>query len=166
MGRDAFSQQCAEVAAQFALQAASLDLDILQAKAHYKYEVKDLRTGALLTVRCLPSSWSLYEHYLFPTVQQQANVLLVVQVHNAAVPVPVVSLDTGHYYRPATLPPSMRSHALRRNVQEKNLLISLLALGLDAGADALRALSRRSQRRYRALLASYLRPPRGRPRPL
>jgi hypothetical protein len=165
MGLDAFSKQCAEVAAQFYLQAASLDLEILQAQAHYKYRLKDMRTGATLTARCLPSSWSLYEQHLFHTVHRQAD-LLIVQVHNAAVPVPVVSLDTGHYYRPATLPPATRSNALRRNSQEKHLLVSMLALGLDAGADALRAMSRRSQRRYRALLASYLRTPRGRARTL
>jgi hypothetical protein len=163
MGLDTFSKQCAEVAAQFHLQAAGLDLEIFQAKAHYKYEVKDLRTGATLIARCLPSSWSLYEQHLFHTVHKQAD-LLIVQVHNAAVPVPVVSLDTGHYYRPATLPPATRSNALRRNTQEKHLLISMLALGLDAGEKALRAMSRRSQRRYQALLASYLRPPRGRAR--
>jgi hypothetical protein len=165
MGLDTFSKQCAEVAAQFRLQAASLDLEIIRAKSHYKYEVKDVRTGAILRARCLPTSWSLYEQHLFHAVPQQAD-LLIVQAHNAAVPVPVVSLDTGHYYRPATIPPAARVAARRRNTQEKHLLISLLALGLDAGGEALRAMSRRSQQRYQALLASYLRPSRGRARTL
>lgn len=163
MGLDAFSKQCAEVATQFHLQAASLDLEILKAKAHYKYEVKDLRTGTIMTARCLPSSWSLYEQHLFHTVQKQAD-LLIVQEHNAVVPVPVLALDTGHYYHPATISPIARQNANRRNTQEKFLLISMLALGLDAGIEALRAMSRRSQQRYRALLASYLRAPRGRAR--
>jgi hypothetical protein len=165
MGLDAFSKQCAEVAAQFHLQAESLDLEIIRAKAHYKYEVKDLRAGTTLTVRCLPSSWSLYEQHLFPTIRKHAD-LLVVQTHNAAVPLPVVSLETGHYYRPATIPPGARSNLIRRNQQEKHLLISLLALGLDAGEQALQTMSRRSQQRYRAWLASYLRSPRGRARAL
>ncbi len=165
MGLDAFSQQCEEVAAQLHLQADSLDLEMGQAKGHSKYVVKDRRTGRTLTVRCLPSSWSLYEQHLFPTVHTQVD-LLVVQTHNAAVPLPVVSLDTGHYYQPATIPPVARSQISRRNQQEKRLLISLLALGLEAGEQALQAMSRRSQQRYRAWLTHYLRTPRGRGRSL
>jgi hypothetical protein len=167
MGRDAFSTACATVAAQLRLQAESMDLKLVRPLAHYKYLVCDQRAGEQageMTARCLPDTWSLYDQQLFHAAHTVD--LLIVQAHNAAVPLPVLSLEDGHYYRAGTIPAMTRPSMTRRNEQEKRLLISMLALGLEAGDQALAVMSPRNRKRYKTLLQECLKPRPGRARRL
>jgi hypothetical protein len=167
MALDAFSLECERVVAQLILQADAMDLELVHALPFYKYQVRDLRAGdqaPLLIARCLPSTWSLYEQRFWHAARTID--LLIVREHNAVAPVPVLSLETGHYYQAGAIPSIERAERHRRNEREQHLIISLLALGMEAGDQALAAMSERSRRRYKAMLSDCLKRPRGRARSL
>jgi hypothetical protein len=167
MGLDAFSLECEKVAAQLVLQSDGLDLEVICTLPFYKYRVRDLRAGdqaAPMVARCLPDTWSLYEQRFHQAAKSID--LLIVRDHNAASPVPVLSLEDGRYYRAGAIPDVIRPDMQRRNQREQRLIVSLLALGLEAGDQALAAMSEKSQRRYKAMLSDYLKRPRGRSRSL
>lgn len=163
MGLDAFSTACATTAAQMRLQADGMDLQIVRALPRYKYELRDQRAGEqdrTITARCLPDTWSLYEQRLFHAAQ--AVDMLVVRSHNAVAPLPVLCLEDGHYYKAGTIPTITREQLTRRNEKEMHLVVSMLALGLEAGEQILAKMSVRSRKRYQALLADKLAPRPGR----
>jgi len=162
MGLDAFSQACEQVAAQLRLQLDAMDLQLVRSLPHYKYVLRDGREGKELLARCLPDTWSLYAQRLFPAASEVD--VLIVQSHNAVVPLPVLSLEDGRYYHAGSVPPIGRPDRVRRNEREKRLLISMLALGLEAGEQALAAMSPRSRKRYQAWLGACLKPRPGRAR--
>jgi hypothetical protein len=167
MGLDAFSLACAKVAAQLHLQLDSMDMELLRALPFYKYAVRDLRTGdesRELIARCLPDTWSLYEQRFYHAVKSVD--LLIVQSHNAVSPIPVLSLEDGHYYQAGASPTLARTGLVRHNKQEQRLIVSMLALGLEAGDQALAVMSEKSRRRYRSMLQDYLQRRRGRTRSL
>lgn len=167
MGLDAFSLKCETVAAQLMIQLDGLDLELIRALPHYKYVVRDRREGDQareLITRCLPDTWSLYEQRMFRAASSVD--MLIVQSHNAVAPIPVLSLEDGRYYRAATIPAITREQLTRRNEKEMRLVVSMLALGLEAGEATLAAMSERSRKRYRALLQDCLKPRPGRARSL
>lgn len=167
MGLDAFSHACEKVAAQMVLQLEGLDLELVRALPRYKYVIRDLRAGdqaGEVKARCLPDTWSLYEQRFFHAAREVD--MLIVQSHNAVAPVPVLCLEDGRYYKAGTIPPIARETITRRNEREQRLIVSMLALGLEAGERALSGLSDRSQRRYRAMLQDCLKKRRGRVRSL
>lgn len=167
MGLDAFSLECEKVAAQFTLQLDSMDLELVRALPFYKYQVRDVRAGDMsreMIARCLPDTWSLYEQRFYQIAKTVD--LLIVRDHNAVSPVPVLSLATGHYYQAGAIPPIVRPQMARRNEREQRLILSLLALGLEAGDEALAAMSEKSRKRYKAMVSRYLKRPRGRARSL
>jgi len=151
MGLDAFSLECEKVAAQLVLQQDGMDLELVRAMPFYKYAVRDLRggdQGREMIARCLPDTWSLYEQRFYHAAKTVD--LLIVRDHNAAAPVPVLSLETGRYYQAGAIPAIERSDLTRRNQREQ----------------AIATMSERSRKRYRALLSDYLKRPRGRARSL
>lgn len=167
MGLDSFSLACEKVAAQLHLQLDGMDMEIVRTLPFYKYAVRDLRNGdesSELIARCLPDTWSLYEQRFYHAAK--AVNLLIVQSHNAVSPIAVLSLEDGHYYQAGAAPTLARPDLVRRNQQEQRLIISMLALGLEAGDQALAAMSEKSRRRYRAMLQDYLQRRRGRARSL
>ncbi|MGH2507840.1 MAG: hypothetical protein ACRDHZ_10635 [Ktedonobacteraceae bacterium] len=167
MGLDAFTTNCEAVAAQFLIQLDGLDLEIVQTLPRYKYAVRDLRAGDQareIVARCLPDTWSLYEQRFYHAAKTVD--LLIVRNHNAASPIPVLSLADGRYYKAGTIPANARSNATRRTKHEQRLLVSLLALGMEAGDQALANMSEKSRRRYRSMLNGCLKPHRGRARSL
>lgn len=167
MGLDAFSLECEKVAALLVLQLDGMDLEIVRALPFYKFAVRDLRTGddsREMVARCLPDTWSLYEQRFYHAAKSVD--LLIVRDHNAASPVPVLSLTDGHYYQPGSIPAITRPDLTRRNQREQRLIVSMLALGLEDGDKALAAMSEKSQRRYKTMLSESLKKPRGRSRSL
>ena len=167
MGLDMFSLACEKVAAQLVLQLDAMDMEIVRALPFYKYAVRDLRSGdesREMVARCLPDTWSLYEQRFYHAAK--AVDLLIVREHNAASPVPVLCLTDGHYYQAGAIPGIVRPDMQRRNEREQRLIVSLLALGLEAGDQALDAMSEKSRRRYKAMLSECLKRPRGRARSL
>jgi hypothetical protein len=109
----------------------------------------------------LCSSWDFYEYRL--NRGKQRIDLLVVQRHNAVVPLPVLSLETSREYTPGTVPDIGRAHAKKPNHEETMLLVSKLLLGIDGAEAELAQLSPRSQQRYKQRCKAYLRPRQGRP---
>lgn len=166
MGLDAFSLACEQVAAQLTLQLDSMDLELVRALPFYKFVVRDLRRddSPEMVARCLPDTWSLYEQRFYHAAKE-VN-LLVVRDHNAVSPVPVLSLANGNYYQPGAIPAIVRPGLIRRNKREQRLVISMLALGLEAGDQVLASLSEKSRKRYRVMLSDYLKRPHGRARAL
>ena len=179
MGLDAFSIACESVAAQMRLQLDGLDLELIRALPRYKYIVRDQRRDqenqaenqdqaakavGELTIKCLPDTWSLYEHRLFKAASQVD--MLIVQTHNAVAPIPVLCLEDGHYYTPGAIPRLERPELTRRNEREQRLIVSMLALGLEAGEKAIAAMSAKSQKRYKTMLNECLKPRPGRARAL
>lgn len=167
MGQDAFLLKCEAVAAQLMIQLDGLDLEIVQTLPRYKYAIRDLREGdqaRKLVAKCLPDTWSLYEQRFYHAARTVD--LLIVREHNAASPIPVLSLEDGHYYKAGTVPVATRKNVTRRTKCEQKILVSLLALGIEAGDQALSAMSEKSRRRYRAMLNGCLKPHRGRARTL
>jgi hypothetical protein len=172
MGRDTFSLACETVAAQMRLQLDGLDLELIRALPRYKYIVRDQRrdqnqaaqAGGELTIKCLPDTWALYEHRLFKAASQID--MLIVQTHDAVAPIPVLSLEDGHYYTAGAIPRIERKDLTRRNEREQKLIVSMLALGLEAGDKAVAAMSAKSQKRYKTMLNECLKPRPGRARAL
>lgn len=167
MALDTFTLDCEAVALQLRLQADGLDLELVKPLPFYKFVIRDQRDGDQareIVARCLPDTWSLYEQRLFAVA---SNVdLLIVQSHNAVAPLPVLSLENGHYYTAGTIPAIKREKVTRRNAGEQRLVLSMLALGLEAGEMELKGMSERSRKRYRTMLQDYLKPRPGRARSL
>lgn len=167
MGLDAFSLACEQVAAQLKLQLESMDLELVRTLPFYKVAVRDLRDGdesREMVARCLPDTWSLYEQRFYHAAKSVD--LLIVRDHNAVSPLPVLSLEDGRYYQAGAVPGIVRPGMQRRNEREQRLIVSMLALGLEAGDQALKNMSEKSRRRYKAMLSDYLKRPRGRSRSL
>lgn len=154
-------QQREEAAYQFELQADKLYLAISKRLSNYRYVIQDEAKGRELTAMVLCSSWDFYEYRL--NRGKQRIDLLVVQRHNAVVPLPVLSLETSREYTPGTVPDIGRAHAKKPNHEETMLLVSKLLLGLDGVEAELAQLSLRSQQRYKQRCKAYLRPRQGRP---
>jgi hypothetical protein len=154
-------QQREAAAYQFELQADKLYLAISKRLTNYRYVIQDEAKGQELTAMVLCSSWDFYEYRL--NRGKQRIDLLVVQRHNAVVPLPVLSLETSREYTPGTVPDIGRAHARKPNHEETMLLVSKLLLGIDGVEAELAQLSPRSQQRYKQRCKHYLRPRVGRP---
>jgi hypothetical protein len=154
-------QKREEAAYQFELQADKLYLAVSKRLSNYRYVIQDEAKGQELTAMVLCSSWDFYEYRL--NRGKQRIDLLVVQRHNAVVPLPVLSLQTSREYTPGTVPDIGRAHAKKPNHEESMLLVSKLLLGLDGVEAELAKLSPRSQQRYKQRCKAYLRPRVGRP---
>jgi len=146
---------------QFELQANRLYLSVVRKLPGYTYVVTDETTSQERTALVLATSWDFYEYRLHRG-HQRAD-LLIVQRHNAVVPLPVISLDTGKEYTPGAEPDIKRSAAKRPNHEETMLLVSKLLLGVDGVEAELAKMSPRSRQRYWQRCRHYLRPRVGRP---
>ena len=89
--------------------------------------------------------------------------LLIVQHHNAVVPLPVISLDTSREYTPGAVPDIGRANAKRPNHEEAMLLVSKLLLGIDGVERELECMPVRTRQRYLQRCKQYLQPRVGRP---
>jgi hypothetical protein len=146
---------------QFELQADKLYLAVCKRLTNYRYVIHDETKDKELTAMVLCSSWDFYEYRL--NRGKQRIDLLVVQRHNAVVPLPVLSLETSREYTPGTVPDIGRAHARKPNHEETMLLVSKLLLGLDGVEIELERMAPRTRQRYLQRCKTYLRPRVGRP---
>jgi len=110
----------------------------------------------------LPETFDYYTYRLFRTKKKFD--LLIVQRHNAIVPVDVVDMATGSKYFPGDkIDHVMREQIKRRNADEKALLLSQIIAGARDGKQALREMSSRMRQRYLKEAKDYLRGRVGRP---
>src|SRR5712692_2819476 len=126
-----------QAAYQFELQASKLYLSVQRRLTNYRYIVKDEIKGSELTAMVLARTFDFYEYRLHRG-KQRVDVLIV-QQHNAVVPVRVIALDTVAEYEPGTVPTISRAGAKRPNHEETMLLVSKLILGLDSAKEELAA---------------------------
>ncbi len=161
MERRTERQKREEAAYQFELQADKLYLSVHKRLTNYRYVIQDETKGKELTAMVLCTSWDFYEYRL--NRGKQRIDLLIVQRHNAVVPLPVLSLETSREYTPGNVPELGRANAKKPNHEETMLLVSKLLLGIEGGEAELQKLSPRSQQRYKQRCRQYLRPRTGRP---
>jgi len=149
---------------QFYIRAAGLGYDITGRLSSYKFAVRDVDDwrSTPLTAIVLPETFDYYTYRLFRSTKQFD--LLIVQRHNAIVPVNVIDMRTGGKYFPGDkIDDLMRDHIRRRNADEKALLLSQIIAGAKDGKQALKAMHPRMRQRYLKEAQSYLRGRVGRP---
>lgn len=148
-------------ARMFEIQASKLFLSISQRLANYRYIVLDETRGAELTCMVLAHSFDFYERRVYRGKHKID--LLIVQHHNAVVPIRVLALDTSAEYDPGVAPKLERPGAKRPNRDEVELLVSKLLLGIESGHEQLQRMPRRTQQRYLQRRDKYLLPRVGHP---
>jgi hypothetical protein len=154
-------QKRQETAYQFTLQAGKLFFSIVKAFPNYRYIVKDESRGKELTALVLFSSWDYYE-YRINRGKKRVD-LLIVQHHNAVVPLPLICLESGKEYRPGVEPEATRPNAKRPNTDEVRVLVSKLILGVDGIDEQLQKMPPRTRQRYLQRCSTYKQPRIGRP---
>lgn len=149
---------------QFCIRAGGLGYEIVKRVSPYKFAIRDTDDwrGVLLTAIVLPETFDYYTYRMFRG--KKTFDLLIVQRHNAIVPVDVVDMRSGGKYFPGDkIDDLMREHIRRRNADEKALLLSQIIAGARDGKQALNAMSPRMRQRYLKEAQSYLRGRIGRP---
>src|SRR5438876_10962345 len=124
-----------QAAYQFELQAARLYLTVLRRLSNYRYIVKDELRDVELTVMVLASTFDFYEYRL--NKGRQRVDLLIVQKHNAVVPIRVLCLADSAEFDPGRAPTLERPDAKRTNHDEMVLLVSKLLLGTESAHEEL-----------------------------
>ncbi len=160
--RSLTERQRREAAAyQFEIQADRLCLSVKQRLTNFRYVVHDHLKDTDLTCIVLAETFDYYEYRL--NRGKKRVDLLIVQKHNAVVPVRVLCLDDDREYDVGKAPEVNRENAQRRNRHEVMLVISQLLLGTQSAQDALDAMPARMRQRYLQKRDEYLKPRVGRP---
>jgi hypothetical protein len=152
-----------QAAYQFQIQAGRLGYGVLKRLSPYTYLVKDVDDykGTISTAIVLPVS---FDFYTYRMQKSAAFDVLIVQRHNAIVPVNVIDMKTSMKYFPGDrIDAVMREHAKRRNADEKALLLSQIITGTKDGQRLLHDMSPRMRQRYLKEAQGYLRGRVGRP---
>lgn len=152
-----------KAAYQFRIQSERIGYSIEKRVSPYKFQLIDLAEiyRQQLVAVVLPETFDFYTYRLF---KHRKYDLLIVQRHNAVVPVNVVDMETGIKYFPGDkVDHIMREQIKRRNADEKRLLLSQIITGAHEGNMALQAMSLRMRQRYKHEADSYLRGRIGRP---
>ncbi len=149
------------VAYQFELQAAKLGFSVVQKRGGYRYLVQDRKTGKQVSACVLSCTFDFYEYRL--SKGGRVAELLIVQEHDAIVPVSVLCLQSGRLYDPGVSAIPERPNRKRRNQTEVKLLVSGLLMGDRSALTSLQHLPLRTQQYYRARCHSYLHGRVGRP---
>ncbi len=151
-----------QAAYQFELLADRIGLAVTRKLPNYRYIVHDEQEGQDYTAIVLPASFDFYEFRLHKG-QRRAD-LLIVQRHNAAVPLRVMCLEDVTVYAPLDLPTGIeRPDRKRRNQEEVRLLVSKLLLNFESAQAELAQMRPRTRQWYEALASHYLRGRIGRP---
>jgi hypothetical protein len=152
-----------QAAYQFHIQAGRLGYRIIKRISPYKFRIVDIDDfwKQELVAIVLPTSFDFYTYRLF---KRQKFDILVVQRHNAIVPVNVIDMDTSIKYFPGDhVDKTMRENIKRRNADEKAFLLSQIIAGTKEGKATVESMPGRMRRRYLREARSYLKGPVGRP---
>jgi len=153
-----------QVAYQFHQEALRLHLVVEEPLGNYRYRVYDKQANKYYTAMVLPCSFDYYEFRLNVARKRKTKNadMLIVEHHNAVVPIPVCSLAQVCIYEPLAVPILHRKDSKRRNHEESMLLLSKLILNFESAYDELSKMTSRTSRRYLALRSEYLKPRIGR----
>jgi hypothetical protein len=146
---------------QFELQSHKLFLHVIQRLPNFKYLLRDELKETSITAIILAESFDYYEYRLHRGRGRVS--LIIVQEHNAVVPVDVLELRSGIVFEAGQAPTFDRESRARRNQHEKKLLLSHLLLETDRGQQELRMMEDRTRQRYLREKRAYLTPRIGRP---
>lgn len=148
------------VALQFQHERLRLGLAVVRVLPNYKFVVRD--GSREYTAIILPTSFDYYEFRL--NVGKQRVDLLIVERHNAVVPVAVCALIDVTMYEPLAAPILPGKAEGKKNTQEDaRLLLSKLILNFESAHEELAGMTDRSRRRYAARVREYLKKRIGRP---
>lgn len=152
-----------EIAYQFALQAAKLGFSILERPGNYVFKLQDRVTEKELQAAVMAASFDFYE-YRLNRAKKRAD-LLIVQEHNALLPLPALCLADGHLYDPGVMPGRWqeRKSRQRRNRAESQMFVSRLLLSDQGALQELASMPERTRQYYQAKMKTYLSAKRGRP---
>jgi hypothetical protein len=151
----------AQVARRFELESMRLALAVEGIRTNHRYTLRDTRNGREYNALVLPSTFDFYEYRL--NIGKQKFDMLIVEHHNAVVPVSVVSLSDITVYEPLAPPVQQRETAKRRNHDEANLLLAKLLLNFESAHAELAQMTARTRQRYEQRVATYLTAKVGRP---
>jgi hypothetical protein len=147
---------------QFELESIRLGFTVVRKLTNYRYVVRDEQTGNDYNAVILPASFDFYEFRL--NLGRRRIDMLIVQRHNAVVPIRVVSLEHVTSFAPLAEPPAIeRNQRHRRNHEESMLLVSKLLLNFESAHEALEHMPERTRQRYLERRREYLKPRIGRP---
>jgi len=157
-------QRRAGVMRQFEIQMPKYPLKILKRLTNFKYLMFEEEKEIEMLTTVLVSSFDFYE--LRMNIQRYGVALVVVQRHDACVPLWCLELDSGVLYAPASTPTDIArpdDQIQRRNKDEMHLFLSELITGTERAYQELRDMPERTRKRYLALREKYLLPKVGRP---
>lgn len=147
---------------QFEQELIRLGFTVVQALTNYRYLMRDNKTGKQYTGMVLPTSFDYYEFRL--NRGKRRIDLLIVQRHNAVVPVDVLSLTEVELFEPLAVPDLTRKDSKRRSHEEANLLLSKLLLNFESAWEEVNErMSDRQRQRYERLVKEYNKGRIGRP---
>lgn len=153
-----------QIAYQFFQEAIRLHMVVEENLGNHRYKIYDQHAGRAYIAMVLPCSFDYYECRLNVAKKRKFQIdLLIVDRHNAVVPIPVCSLRQVRIYEPLAVPQMNRKDSKRRNHEESQLLLSKLILNFESAYDDLSKMAPRSSRRYLAMVSEYLKPKVGRP---
>lgn len=150
-----------QVAYEFELQSQRLQFSIVATLRNYRYKLFDERHMREVVAIVLPESFDYYRLRL--NHGKHRIDMLIVERHNAMLPIRCVSMEESHEYAAHSLPRTSRPTIKRRNTEEANLFVSQLILGVKKAYAELEQMPLRTQQRYLQKRDSYLRPRVGRP---
>ena len=150
-----------QLARQFEIESIRLGYVVEQRLTNFRYLVTDSMSGKRYKAVVLPTSFDFYEFRL--NSGKARFDLLIVEKHNAAVPVRVLSLTLVTSYEPLVVPCIERSNRQRRSREEMQLLLSKLLLNFESAWDEVEHMSHRHRQRFLQLRDDYLKPRIGRP---
>ncbi|HKV57793.1 MAG TPA: hypothetical protein VJO32_05905 [Ktedonobacteraceae bacterium] len=150
-----------QAAYRFELLSTRLGFTVVKKLTNYRYVVRDDSVSREYTAMVLPCSFDFYEYRLNKGVRRIE--LLIVQRHNAVVPLRVVSLEHVTDFAPLDAPAIERKDRKRRNHEESMLLVSKLLLNFESAHAELSAMRPRTQQWYLQRCEEYLKARIGRP---
>ncbi len=150
-----------QAAYQFHQEAIRLHLVVEETLGKFRYRILDQHKSRCFIAMVLPCSFDYYEFRLNAGKKRKID-MLIVEHHNAVVPIPVCSLSQVRIYEPLEVPQLFRKESKRRNHEESMLLLSKLILNFESAYDELSKLTPRSRQRYERLRREYLKPRVGR----
>src|SRR5260221_852513 len=137
------------IAYQFELESIRLGFTVEKPLTNYRYIVRDNKSGDQYTAMILPTT---FDFYTFRLNRGQCRIdLLIVERHNAAVPIRVISLSQVTSYAPLDVPAIEREERKRRNHEESMLLVSKLLLNFESAWAELENMPPRTRQYYLSL---------------
>ena len=148
-----------QLALQFQQECFRLQMKIVRMSGNFLFVIHD--NGREYRALILPTTFDYYEYRL--NVGKVRVDMLIVERHNAVVPITVTSLQDVTTWEPLAAPDLGRESRAKNNKDDAHLLLSKYILNFEGAYEELARMNPRSRRRYNQRRAQYLKKKRGRP---